>query len=123
MTRALRFKDWNPSCSNCNAPRRLHLVTCAGPGADEPGRLLVYCPSCRQDKAHMLDVSIPLELVSRELLLALYMTGKTESDPAMVVDHILGLSDSTIVADLEAALAARAGTQAGAPPKKSMELP
>jgi hypothetical protein len=96
----MRFKPNCPSCSNCGCRERLHLVTCAGPGADEPGRTLVYCNQCRADKPLMIDVSIPIGLLTEELLIGLYATGKTTSDPNTVVGLILGLEDTSITEKL-----------------------
>ena len=52
----------------------------------------------------MLDVSMPMELVTRETLIGLYTNGKTTSDPEIMFDLILGLKDPDLVNQLKAAL-------------------
>jgi hypothetical protein len=105
MTRPLHFLRGKPSCSNCGKKEGLHLVTCAGPGAEGPGRTLVYCPKCRVEHQHNLDVSFPLNLVTAEILLGLYASGKTTSDPRIVVESILGVADPDLAEQLESAMA------------------
>ena len=55
----------------------------------------------------MLDVSIPIELVTRETLLGLYASGKTTSDPEIMLDLILDLRDQQLADQLNAAMASR----------------
>jgi hypothetical protein len=107
MDGSLSFGQGHPSCSNCSGRHKLHVVTCAGPGADEPGRILVYCSSCRTDHQHMLDVSMPIELLSRTALVGLYRCGKTVSDPKIMAETILGLDDPALVDELELILESR----------------
>jgi len=87
-------------CSSCGRADHLSLVTMmyAGPrpdsepdDSDDPrlGRLLVYCESCRIEHLHNVGVSIPLQLVDEDLLMALYREGITASEPETVVDLIL----------------------------------
>ena len=52
----------------------------------------------------MLDVSMPMELVTREALIGLYVSGKTSSDPEILLDLILGVRDPDLVVQLKAAL-------------------
>lgn len=52
----------------------------------------------------MLDVSMPMELVTRETLIGLYVNGKTSSDPEIVLDLILGVRDPDLIGQLKAAL-------------------
>ena len=107
MPQPLRFKFEKPTCSNCSAQERLHLVTCAGPGADEPGRALLYCPACRIQHQHMLDVSVPIELVWRETLVGLYGSRKTASDPRLFLELILGVEDTELAEQLVDAMEQR----------------
>lgn len=83
------------------------MVTCAGPGADEPGRALVYCATCRVEHQHTLDVSLPIELVSRDVLAGLYEVRKTNSDPRTFLDLILGVDDPELERQLTAAMERR----------------
>lgn len=55
----------------------------------------------------MLDVSIPIELVTRETLLGLYSSGKTASDPGTMLALILDLKDQHLADQLNAAMASR----------------
>ena len=83
-------------CSNCAATNDLYLVTCGTPGSDTPGRTLLYCPDCRSANNHMIDVSWPRALLTRESFLDLYRLGKTESDPSMAVKLVFGSEIETI---------------------------
>lgn len=62
-------------------------MTCAGPGAEGPGRTLVYCPKCRVVHQHDLDASFPLNLVAAETLLGLYATRRWSG---RVIDRVPG---------------------------------
>jgi len=46
----------SPTCSCCSSTDDLHLVTAFLYGPDAQGRVLVYCPKCRGELAHMLGV-------------------------------------------------------------------
>ena len=52
----------------------------------------------------MLDVSLPIELVTMDVLVGLYAVGKTASDPEIVVESILGLVDHRVAAELRSAM-------------------
>jgi hypothetical protein len=49
----------------------------------------------------MLDVSMPIELLSRSALVGLYLCGKTVSDPKIMAETILGLDDPVLVNELK----------------------
>ena len=100
MQGALHFIGNQPTCSSCGKSERLHLITCAGPGAKEPGRTLVYCWQCRRERPNYIDVSIPISLLTEDLLIGLYASGKTTSDPSTVVEVILGLRSTPLVEKL-----------------------
>lgn len=55
----------------------------------------------------MLDVSIPIELVTRDTLIGLYTSGKTASDPEIMLDLILSVKDPDLADQLKAATASR----------------
>lgn len=80
-------------------------MTCAGPGAEGPGRTLVYCLKCRVVHQHNLDASVPLNLVAAETLLGLYASGETTSGPRIVAENILGVADPDLAEQLESAMA------------------
>jgi hypothetical protein len=66
--------------------------------------MLVYCPQCRLEHQHMIDVSVPMELVTPETLVGLYQMRKTSSDPATVLDVILGVKGPGLFKELVAAM-------------------
>jgi hypothetical protein len=55
----------------------------------------------------MLDVSMPIELVTRETLVGMYELGKTTSDPETFLDLILGVQDPELMRQLAAAMQRR----------------
>lgn len=90
------------SCSNCSGAEDLHLITSGAPGSDFPGRTLVYCARCRQEKSETLDVSLPLPLLTRDIFLGLYDMGKTASDPETAIKIVFGEPDAALQRELEA---------------------
>jgi hypothetical protein len=54
------------------------------------GRILVYCPKCREEGRHHLDISIPLQLVDGALFVSLYRHGFTASNPEMAAEIVFG---------------------------------
>lgn len=88
-----------PTCSGCESTEGLHLVVAGRePGDVQPGRLLVYCPRCRQqpERTSPVSVSIPLSLVTTTVFLGLYRLGLTESDPEQAATIVLGASHPEI---------------------------
>ena len=53
----------------------------------------------------MLDVSIPIGLLTRDSLLGLYALGKTSSDPRIMLELILGIEDHELALQLESVMA------------------
>ncbi|MFC1866546.1 hypothetical protein ACFL0H_00170 [Thermodesulfobacteriota bacterium] len=53
-----------PSCSKCSSLGDLHLVEIRGIGS----QAIILCPKCRQEKAGLIDTSIPVYFISRGLL-------------------------------------------------------
>ncbi len=51
----------------------------------------------------MIEVSVPIELLSTELIIELYRLGKTASDPNTVLSLILGIEDPNLASRMEAA--------------------
>jgi hypothetical protein len=75
--------------------------------APAPGRLLVYCDSCRTESAEHLATVLPLAMLRLDptsILTLLYRSGATHSEPQMVAD-MLGLPPSTWLEAAEAAVA------------------
>ena len=70
-----------PTCSRCGSPHELHLVTLRTAGLSAPGRLLVYCPRCRDEYSPHIGVDVPIEDVTVETFVGLYRDGTTESAP------------------------------------------
>ncbi len=95
-------------CSNCAGTDDLHFITSGVPGSDFPGRTLVYCARCRQDKFETLDVSLPLPLLTPEIFRGLYSMGKTASCPEAAIDIVFGMPDKTLQRELEAIIERRA---------------
>lgn len=93
--------DTAVNCSSCGGARDLHLVTCGIAGGDIPGRILVYCSDCRSDRHHMIDVSIPIPLLSPNLFASLYSLGKTESDPEIAIELAFGKLDMNLIARVQ----------------------
>ncbi len=85
------------SCSRCGDARNLHLVTIPYEGRSGPGRILVYCASCRTSLANGLGVSIPLEEVTADVFLDLYSANKTASDPLTAAEIVFGVADPELV--------------------------
>ena len=79
-----------PHCSRCGSQDDLHLITAQMCGPDVPGRVLVYCPQCRGELAHMLGLDVPLGEVDVEFFVGLYRDGKTESAPDIAAEIVFG---------------------------------
>lgn len=82
-----------PTCSGCESTEGLHLVVAGrAPGDVQPGRLLVYCPRCRQqpERTSPVSVSIPLSLVTVTVFLGIFRLGLSESDPGQAVALVFG---------------------------------
>lgn len=94
-------------CSNCSGSDDLHFITSGAPGSDFPGRTLVYCARCRQDKSETLDVSLPLPLLTPEIFRGLYAMGKTASDPETAINIVFGKADADLQRELEAIIERR----------------
>lgn len=54
------------------------------------GRLLVYCPACRQEYAASLAFTQPLSVVTATVLEGLYRDGVTASDPSTAMSIVFG---------------------------------
>lgn len=76
----------NVSCSSCSATEDLHVVVLGRPC----GRLLVYCPACRQRPYIELGFNEPLALVTADVVAQLYRDGVTASAPSIAVGIIFG---------------------------------
>ena len=55
----------------------------------------------------MIDVSLPLSLLTPDIFRQLYVMGKTESDPATAIDIVFGGPDSILQRELEAIIESR----------------
>jgi len=84
------FDPQSVNCSRCGSGDRLNFVIM--PYDDEgPGRVLVYCYRCRRSgHSERIDVSIPLPLVTAELMAACYLHGLTQSDPDTATRIVFG---------------------------------
>jgi hypothetical protein len=74
------------SCSRCGSAESLHVVVLGKPR----GRLLVYCPACRQERAAGLAFSQPLSAATAAVLEGLYRDGVTASDPSVAMSIVFG---------------------------------
>lgn len=95
------------NCSSCGGKGDLYFVTCGQAGSDSPGRTLVYCAACRKERHQMIDVSIPLSLLTPDLFLDLYRLGKTTSSPDTAVELVFGKPVDEISRAAEAILSTR----------------
>ena len=86
-----------PHCSRCGSLESLRLVTLLYGETSEAGRVLVYCPQCRNVFKDTIGVSIPLKSVTTEIFLDLYRNGKTASDPLTAVGIVFGNPDPDII--------------------------
>lgn len=84
-------------CSSCGETKDLYLVTKRFEDSSKEGRILLYCTKCREEKGHNLGISIPLEEVTREVFLDLYIQGETQSDPETAVEIVFGDSEHDLV--------------------------
>ena len=99
-------------CSRCGTTDDLHLIAALLAGPDLPGRVLVYCPTCRDEKAHLIDVDVPLAEVDVAFFVKLYRDGKTDSSPSTAAEIVFGEPLAAAVKGAEEALAARGRRQA-----------
>tara|TARA_B100000446_G_scaffold175907_1_gene187104 strand:- start:7804 stop:8172 length:369 start_codon:yes stop_codon:yes gene_type:complete len=95
------------SCSRCGGAdasdpgKGLSLVTIPYDGGQGAGRILVYCRSCWTDMAEHVAEVIPLEMVSPGVLLDLYRTGKTTSDPFTACELLFGRAEPELVREAQ----------------------
>ncbi len=94
-------------CSRCASLRDLFLVTQPYSDDSEEGRMLIYCPDCRQDYEHRLIVHAPLTEMNPEKFLDMYREGKTSSDPETAAQIVFGAPDSRLVRSALEIIAAR----------------
>lgn len=94
-------------CSRCGSADRLNFVII--PHEEEGlGRVLVHCYRCRRSGyGKEIDVSIPLLLMTSELMAACYAHRLTESDPDRAARIVFGEGPeaSEAVRLIEAAIA------------------
>ena len=98
------------SCSRCGktggkeqgSGKGLSLVTIPYEAGQRSGRALVYCQKCKAEMADCIAEVIPLEMVSPGVLLDLYRTGKTASDPFTVCELIFGRVEPELVREAQA---------------------
>ena len=103
-------------CSSCNETAEW-VVAYSYDGERAPGRILAYCTRCRREKEQSVLVSIPIELVSDEVFVALYREGFTESVPDYASEIVFGVERPDLVRrvveyldeDLRASMMARFG--------------
>ena len=95
------------TCSRCGGAdasdpgKGLSLVTIPYDGGQGAGRILVYCRSCWTDMAEHVAEVIPLEMVSPGVLLDLYRTGKTTSDPFTACELLFGRAEPELVREAQ----------------------
>ena len=94
-------------CSRCGSLRDLFLVTQPYSDGSDEGRMLVYCPECRQDYEHRLIVHAPLTEINPERFLDMYREGRTSSDPKNAAEIIFGVPDPRLVRSALEIMAAR----------------
>ena len=97
--------DSNVRCSSCGGGEGLYLITAGSPGTDFPGRTLLYCGDCRARNHQLIDISLPIDLVTPDLFASLYELGRTGSDPETAIEIVFGKPDRELQARLEAILA------------------
>ena len=91
----------NITCSACGRKtNNLHLVTIPYDEQSLGGRVLIYCYDCRQSKQHIVDLCIPLQMVTSSFLIKLYSLGRTNSDVNAVLSK-LKIDDKTLLQKLE----------------------
>ena len=93
-----------PHCSSCGSREDLHLVTVLIWEPEVPGRILVYCPRCRENVADKVDVNLPLAEVDVEVFVRLYRDGKTGSAPDTAAEIVFGEALPDAVRGAEEAL-------------------
>ena len=98
------------NCSRCGSLDVLSLVTVPYEQGGVAGRVLIYCDACRADMNDMLGEIIPLAKVSPAVLLDLYRTGKTASDPFTTVQLVFGRTDTDLVRQAQAVLNGKEGS-------------
>lgn len=95
------------TCSRCGGAdvsargKGLSLVTIPYDGGQGPGRILVYCRDCWTEMAGHVAEVIPLEMVSPGVLLDLYRTGKTTSDPFTACELLFGRAEPELVREAQ----------------------
>lgn len=97
------------SCSRCGMAgdkerthsKGLSLVTIPYEEGQGAGRILVYCRSCWTEMAEHVAEVIPLEMVSPGVLLDLYRTGKTTSDPFTACELLFGRAEPELVREAQ----------------------
>jgi hypothetical protein len=92
------------NCSRCGSLDELHLVTIPYEENSGPGRGLVYCRACRIEMADLIDVDIPIEMVSHAVFLDLYRKGSMSSDPLTTVEMVFGKVDPDLVKQAQSLL-------------------
>ena len=91
----------NIICSACGRKtNNLHLVTIPYDERSLGGRVLIYCYDCRHSKQHIVDLCIPLQMVTSSFLIKLYSLGRTNSDVNAVLSK-LKIDDKTLLQKLE----------------------
>ena len=98
------------SCSRCGktggkergSGKGLSLVTIPYEAGQGSGRVLVYCQECWTEMADCVAEVIPLEMVSPGVLLDLYRTGKTVSDPFTACQLVFGHAKPELVREARA---------------------
>ena len=94
-------------CSRCGSLQDLFLVTQPYSDDSDEGRMLVYCPKCRQVYEHRLIVHAPLAEMNPERFLDMYREGKTSSDPETASQIVFGTPDFRLVRSALEIMAAR----------------
>ena len=97
------------SCSRCGKAgekehaqgKGLSLVTIPYEQGQGAGRILVYCRGCWTEMAEHIAEVIPLEMVSPSVLLDLYRTGKTASDPFTACELLFGRAKPELVREAQ----------------------
>lgn len=105
------------SCSRCGktggkeqvSGKGLSLVTLSYEEGMGSGRVLVYCQECWIAMADCVAEVIPLEMVSPGVLLDLYRTGKTVSDPFTACQLVFGHAKPELVREAQALINSQCG--------------
>ena len=105
------------SCSRCGKAgekepaqgKARSLVTIPYEQGLGAGRILVYCRECWTEMAEHIAEVIPLEMVSPSVLLDLYRTGKTTSDPFTACQLVFGHAEPELVREAQALIHSQCG--------------